>query len=85
MGGNVAVTQLAGRAFPDVHIQGDTFANLRQEVADAARRLRREPDDGEALDDLDYAVDDMTRMLSFYEAILAERGIDLPYARESNS
>ena len=61
-GGNVAVTHLAGRAFPGLHIQGDTFANLRQEVADVARRLRQDPTDGEALDDLDHTVREMTEL-----------------------
>ncbi|WP_373873222.1 DUF6959 family protein [Actinoplanes italicus] len=45
-GGNVAVTQLAGRGVSGVHVQGDTFAILRQEVADAARGLRRSGADG---------------------------------------
>ncbi|WP_373871041.1 DUF6959 family protein [Actinoplanes philippinensis] len=46
-GGNIAVTHLAGRAFPGVHIQGDTFANLRQQLVDVARRLRQDPSDSE--------------------------------------
>jgi hypothetical protein len=61
---------------------GDTFAALRQEVLAAARRLRRDPADGEALDDLDHAVDEMTGLLDFYEAVLTEQKIDLPYLRE---
>jgi hypothetical protein len=50
-----AVTRLAGRAFRGVHLQGGTFAVLPHDVADPARRLRRDPGDGEALDDLDSA------------------------------
>ncbi len=38
VGESVAVTQLVGRAFPGVHIQGDTFANLQQQVTDVAGR-----------------------------------------------
>ncbi|GAA2595484.1 hypothetical protein GCM10010435_88150 [Winogradskya consettensis] len=68
-----------------VHIQGDTFANLQQQVADVARRLRRDPSDDEALDDLDYAVNEMTEVLQFYETVLAERDLDLPYVREGSS
>ena len=85
IGGNIAVAQIIGRAFPGVHIQGDTFADLHQQVADVARRLRRDPRDAEALDDLDYAVDEMARSLQFYEAVLAERDIALPYFREGSS
>ncbi|MBG0569255.1 DUF6959 family protein [Actinoplanes aureus] len=85
IGGNVAVTQLIGREFPGLHIQGDTFANLQHQVADVARRIRRDPSDGEALDDLDYVVDEMTQLLQFYEAVLAEREINLPYVREGSS
>ncbi|MEU8665253.1 DUF6959 family protein, partial [Actinoplanes philippinensis] len=77
-GGNVAVTHLGGRAFPGVHLQGDTFANLREALAAAAGRLRRDPGDGEALDDLDHAVGEMTEVLRFYERVLAERGLRRP-------
>ncbi|MEU4620374.1 hypothetical protein AB0G04_10415 [Actinoplanes sp. NPDC023801] len=78
-GGNVAVTQLHGRAFPGIHVQGDTFAVLRDQVVDAARRLRRDPADGEALDDLDYVGGEMSQLLEFYESVLAEHGIRRPY------
>jgi hypothetical protein len=39
-GGNTAVIQLKGRAFPGIHIQGDTFAELRRQLAEAIGRLR---------------------------------------------
>ncbi|MGI5521615.1 DUF6959 family protein [Micromonospora sp. CA-259024] len=42
-GTNCAVVQLAGRAFPGIHVQGDTFAALLMQLADAARLLRHEP------------------------------------------
>jgi hypothetical protein len=78
--GNAAVVQLSGRAFPGLLIQGDTFAELRRQLAAAASRLRRNGGDADALDDLDHAVDDLTGLLRFYEAALAERGIRHPYA-----
>jgi hypothetical protein len=81
-GGNVAVTQLDGRAFPGIHVQGDTFAGLQRQLAGAVSRLRRTVGDCEALDDLDDAVEDMAKMLSFYESVLAERGVLRPYACE---
>ncbi|MGI5175790.1 DUF6959 family protein [Dactylosporangium sp. CA-152071] len=78
-GGNVAVTWLDGRAFPGIHVQGDTFAEVHRQIADAARRLRGANGDSDALDDLDYAVREMTDMLHFYESTLAERDIRRPY------
>lgn len=73
-GGNVAVTWLDGRAFPGLHVQGDTFAELYRQIVDAARRLRRTDGDSDALDDLDYVVGEMTDMLHFYQSALAELG-----------
>lgn len=84
-GGNVAVTWLDGRAFPGIHVQGDTFAELHRQIADAADRLRRSARDGEALDDLDYAVEEMTDLLRFYESALAERDVRRPYTRDDAS
>jgi hypothetical protein len=81
-GGNVAVTWLDGRAFPGIHVQGDTFAELHRQLADAASRLRRTVGDSEALDDLDYAVEEMTNMLRFYESALAERDVRRPYLQD---
>ncbi|WP_433796142.1 DUF6959 family protein [Actinoplanes sp. CA-252034] len=85
VGGNVAVTHLDGRAFPGVHVQGDTFAGLRAALAGAAGRLRQAPGDAEALDDLDYAIGEMTLLLEFYEHTLAERGVERPYVDTGTS
>jgi hypothetical protein len=81
-GGNVAVTWLDGRAFPGLHVQGDTFAEVHRQIADAARRLRTTDGDSDALDKLDYAVGEMTDMLHFYQSILAERDIQRPYVQD---
>lgn len=78
-GTNCAVVQLSGRAFPGIHLQGDTFAALLVQLADAARLLRRDPGDRAALDELDHAVGEAERFLGFYEATLSERGIQRPY------
>lgn len=77
--GNWAVVHLPGRRFPGVHIQGDTFAVLREQLAGAGRALRRDPTDSEALDELDVAVEEMDPILRFYAQMLAEQGIKLPY------
>ncbi|RAN94453.1 hypothetical protein GAR05_04975 [Micromonospora saelicesensis] len=74
-----AVVQLPGRAFPGIHVQGDTFAALLTQLADAARLLRQDPDQREALDELDHAVREVEGLLSFYEVTLSERGIRRPY------
>ncbi|MFE9191150.1 DUF6959 family protein [Micromonospora sp. NPDC007208] len=78
-GTNFAVVQLSGRAFPGIHLQGDTFAALLVQLADAARLLRRDPADRAVLDELDDAVGELERFLGFYEATLSERGIQRPY------
>ncbi|MEU8606926.1 hypothetical protein AB0C29_02845 [Actinoplanes sp. NPDC048791] len=81
--GNVAVTQLNGRAFPGLHIQGDTFAELQRQLAGAVSRLSHARDDAEAWDDLDSAVEELAQMLHFYESVLEERDVERPYRRKS--
>jgi hypothetical protein len=39
----------------------------------------------EALDDLDYAIEEMTNVLRFYESALSERDIQRPYPRDDAS
>ncbi|SCF17972.1 DUF6959 family protein [Micromonospora chokoriensis] len=78
-GTNSAVVQLSGRAFPGIHLQGDTFAALLVQLADAARLLRLDPGNRAPLDELDDAVGELERFLGFYEATLSERGIRRPY------
>lgn len=78
--GNVAVTQLAGRAFPGIHIQGDTFAELRQQFADAVGQVRHFRADNGAWDELDAAVGELTQMLRFYESVLDEHDVQRPYS-----
>jgi hypothetical protein len=81
-GANVAVTQLNGRAFPAIHVQGDTFAELHRQLGSAVNRLRRTVGDSEALEDLNGAIEEMTEMLRFYESVLAKRGVRRPYLRD---
>lgn len=77
--GNWAVVQLPNRAFPGIHVQGDTFAVLRTQLAGLARALHEGPSNVEALDELDDAVEEIGAMLSFYEQVLLQRGIRRPY------
>jgi hypothetical protein len=78
---NVAVTWLHGRAFPGIHVQGDTFAELHRTVADVAKGLRQTVGDSEELSELDHVVQEMANMLSFYESALEARDLRLPYHR----
>jgi Family of unknown function (DUF6959) len=77
--GNWAVVLLPDRKFPGLHVQGDTFAALRAQLAGAARMLHGDPADPDALDELDGVVEEMDSMIAFYEQVLAERGIQRPY------
>ena len=77
--GNWAVVHMPGRRFPGIHVQGDTFAALREQLAGAARVLRDEPANLRALDEVDSVVEEMSAMLTVYEHVLAERGIQRPY------
>jgi hypothetical protein len=77
--GNWAVVQLPGRRFPGIHIQADTFAALREQLARAGRALRDGPSESEALDELRGVVEEMDAMLRFYEQVLLEEGIRRPY------
>jgi hypothetical protein len=79
--GNVAVTQLSGRAFPGIHIQGDTFAELQRQFADAVSQLRHTRDDTDAWVELDSAVGELTQMVRFYESVLEEHDVERPYFR----
>jgi hypothetical protein len=77
--GNWAVVHLSGRQFPGFHVQGDTFAALRATLVEAARSLRRDPADPEALDGLGSAISEMDAMVGFYERVLADQGLQRPY------
>lgn len=77
--GNWAVVHLPGRRFPGVHVQGDTVAALRAQFFEAARALRRDPADLKALDELDAAVAEIDALIGYYEQVLADHGINIPY------
>jgi hypothetical protein len=77
--GNWAVVHLSGRRFPGVHVQGDTFAALQAQLLGATRALRRNPADPDALAELDAAVAEIDALLGYYEHVLADHGISIPY------
>ncbi|GIE80930.1 hypothetical protein Aph02nite_68800 [Actinoplanes philippinensis] len=81
--GNFAVTQLDGRAFPGVHVQGDTFAELYRQLQDAVSRLHDARDDADSWGDLEDAVKEMASVLRFYEEALEANGIRRPYSHQA--
>lgn len=54
---------------------------LRRQLADAISRARHTVKGTDALDDLDYAIEELTQMLRFYEAVLEEHHLQRPYFR----
>src|SRR2546430_192924 len=75
MPGNNAVVRMPGRAFPGVLVQGDTLANVRAHVANAARLLGG----ADAGDELAIALDEIDAMLDHYERVLMANGLRRPY------
>lgn len=80
-GKNLAVTQLDGRAFPGVHIQGDTFAELQRQLTESVGRLRDTVDMDVVLADLEHVANEIAEVLRFYDAALEQHGIKRPYFR----
>ncbi|MFC7760061.1 DUF6959 family protein [Catellatospora bangladeshensis] len=77
--GNNAVVRLPHRAFPGILIQGDTFANLRVQLAEAASLLSESPASSDALGQLQSVINDFDEILHRYEQALASRGLRRPY------
>lgn len=75
---NFAVVQLPERKYPGVVVQGDTLRSLQQQVEQMGRLL----DAGE-MEDLAGEIEDLkeqlSRALTYFERVCAERGIALPY------
>jgi hypothetical protein len=69
--GNLAVLRLPGRKFPGLFVQGDTLATI-------VSLLEVEEGNGDA-DAVSEARERLTELLAFYEAALAENGIQRPY------
>jgi hypothetical protein len=76
--GNHAVVQLPGRRFPALAIQGDSLHILCDELKET-RDLLDAGDRDEALLALGQVSETLDAMRRGYEAILAERGLALPY------
>jgi hypothetical protein len=70
--GNVAVIQMPGRRFPGLFVQGDTLASIRQLFESVA-------DPAGLPEEIIEARDRINELMSYYESVLQERGIKLPY------
>jgi hypothetical protein len=70
--GNVAVVRLADRKFPGLLIQGDTMATMNQ-LFEALGESQEIPE--EVLE----VRDRLRELMTYYEAVLREHDIRLPY------
>lgn len=77
---NYAIVRMPGRHFPGCVIQGDSLSvllNNAEEVCSLAMRTGNEDLISEA-DALRESIEDR---LDYYESVLREHGLDLPYFR----
>ncbi len=76
--GKFAVVKLPYRAYPGIVIQGDTLNALYQDIAKVVARLR---DGGPAdlAEDLSWVEERLGEALAYYETVLQENEVDLPY------
>lgn len=78
---NAAVVQLPGRRFPGIVIQGDTLNTLVRAAATVSHLADRHGS-RDLRDEAAALRDDLRQFQAHYEAILASRGIPLPYVKE---
>jgi predicted component of type VI protein secretion system len=77
--GNIAVVQLAGRAFPAIAIQGDTLHIAASQVATVLREFETTHPRSDAIEDLKEVLQLLQTCLNYYESELSKRGLRLPY------
>jgi len=80
---NYAVVQLPGRNFPGVVMQGDSLHSLtrRLEKMLAGSRVGNFAHD-DLVAELDDLVSLFSEVLSHYERVCVERGVELPYPKQ---
>ncbi|MEV6899749.1 hypothetical protein [Amycolatopsis sp. NPDC051372] len=74
--GNYTVLRLPGRAFPGVHIAGDSFSILVAELRELAAESEGVPEAREHAQDL---AEELEGILGAYETAMAEHGIRPAY------
>ena len=77
---NNAVVQMPGRKYPGVVIQGDTLMSIIHEI-EKVRDTLLQGKSNEAISDIKYLLEDLTGRIDFYEKVLEENNIQIPYKR----
>lgn len=78
---NFVVIKPPGRKFPGCVIQGDSLRILCGLATNVAARIRENlPEDEEFLVNMEELVGQLVARLLHYQHVLAEHGIELPYA-----
>lgn len=83
--GNLAVVQLPGRAFPAIAVQGDTFQALVAQAEGLASAILASGVEAEMAEEVVHALARLRAARDFYEGVLCDRGIGLPYTRPRES
>ena len=78
---NFAIVKLPQRQFPGMVIQGDSLAILVAR-ADAIRSLALKIGDESLIAEAKELFEDLRERQTFYERILGENGIGLPYVKQ---
>ena len=76
---NAPIVYLSGRKFPAIAIQGDSLSNLFNQSLSLLKSLDGKIDPEAFLELLEHT-EQLESYLSVYEAVLAEKEIELPYA-----
>ena len=76
--GNLGVVHFAGRRYPALAVQGDTFSALRDSALHAQERLASDDVEGCA-EELEDLVATLRDALAHYERVLRDRGFNVPY------
>jgi hypothetical protein len=78
--GNYAIVKLPGRAFPGMVFQGDSLNILTKDLI-TARDLAKEGKINDAIEELNYIIDDMIKHRDCYEQVITKNGYALPYSK----
>ena len=76
--GNRGVVHFAGRRYPALAVQGDTFSALRDSALRAQERLSSDDVEGCA-EELEGLIATLRDALTHYERVLRDRGFNVPY------
>lgn len=83
--GNLAVVHLPGRKFPAIAVQGDTLHTLVAQVEEIYAAVVASDRDGDIVDEVNDLVTRLRAIGVFYEVVLRENGIAIPYTRSPGS